>query len=78
MRKQRFDPEKALTVWIYIAERVDDHRGMYHLLYQADKLHLERYGRLIYGERYVAGEDGPVPVFCALFMEALQAKVIAE
>lgn len=78
MRAQRFNPEKALTVWTYIAEKVNDHRGMYHLLYQADRLHLARYGRLIYGEKYVAGEDGPVPVFCALFMEALQAKAIRE
>jgi Protein of unknown function (DUF4065) len=31
------------------------------MLYLADKCHLERYGRFIVGDRYVAMEKGPVP-----------------
>lgn len=58
-----FDVEKAVEVILYIATRASD-PDIYHLckiLYFADKKHLERYGRLICDENYVAMKNGPVP-----------------
>ena len=55
------DADKAVEVLLYVAARVPN---MYHALkvmYFADRLHLERYGRLIYGDSYVAMDKGPVP-----------------
>lgn len=59
----KFDPEKAVEVVLYIASRAPI-RDIYHvlkLLYFADKAHLERYGRFICGDSYVAMKSGPVP-----------------
>lgn len=59
----RFDSEKAAEVILYIASRAPI-RDIYHvlkLLYFADKAHLERYGRFICGDSYVAMKSGPVP-----------------
>ncbi len=61
--RQMFDLPKALQTWVYLAERESSIEKMCLLLYQADKIHLERYGRLIYGEKYFAGEDGPLPFY---------------
>lgn len=58
-----FQPEKALEALVYVAQRMPGH-DMYKALkalYLADKLHLSRYGRLIYGETYSALPYGPVP-----------------
>ena len=55
------DVGKALEVLLYVAQSVPD---MYHALkviYFADKQHLAEYGRLIYGDSYVAMRLGPVP-----------------
>ncbi len=52
---------KAIEVLLYVTKRVPD---MYHalkVLYFADKEHLRKYGRLIYGEDFVALKHGPVP-----------------
>lgn len=47
---------------LYVASRArTDLYGTLKLLYVADKFHLERYGRLIYGEDYSAMRWGPVP-----------------
>ena len=58
-----FDPEKALETLVYVVSRLP--RGdLYKTLkaiYIADKLHLSRYGRFIYGETYAALQYGPVP-----------------
>lgn len=59
----KFDPEKAVEVILYIATRAKI-RDIYHvlkLLYFADKAHLERNGRFICGDSYVAMKSGPVP-----------------
>jgi uncharacterized phage-associated protein len=55
--------EKAIAAMLYIAnrlERRDIHR-VFKLLYFADKLHLQRYGRLIAGDEYHAFSQGPLP-----------------
>lgn len=61
MRKQRLDLEKALEVLLYITASVKDTYKALKILYFADKEHLNRYGRLICGESYIAMKDGPVP-----------------
>jgi uncharacterized phage-associated protein len=57
-----FDADKALEALLYVASRArTDLYGTLKLLYVADKLHLERYGRFMFGESYSAMEWGPVP-----------------
>lgn len=59
--RQNFDPKKTLEVLLYIAQQSSDMYNVLKVLYFADKDHLEKYGRLISGEDYVAMEKGPVP-----------------
>ena len=57
-----FDADKALEAILYVASRArTDLYGTLKLLYVADKKHLERYGRFMFGESYSAMEWGPVP-----------------
>lgn len=61
--KFHFDPEKAVEVILYVANRVGDpsfHR-ISKILYFADREHLAKYGRFICGDSYVAMKHGPVP-----------------
>jgi uncharacterized phage-associated protein len=58
-----FDKDAAVAAVLYIASRAQDptfHR-IFKLMYFADKAHLERYGRFICGDSYVAMKHGPVP-----------------
>lgn len=60
----KFNPEKALQAILYVAERIPREDNLYAVLkviYFADKEHLHRFGRLIFGDRYVAMSHGPVP-----------------
>lgn len=59
------DPRAVREVIVYLAKRLQDpgFHQIAKLLYFADKLHLQRYGRLILGDRYVAMKYGPVPSF---------------
>ncbi|MGB0219185.1 MAG: Panacea domain-containing protein [Sinimarinibacterium flocculans] len=64
MIKFEFDAEKAIEALAYVASRLNKPGNMYSVLkalYIADKAHLERYGRFIYGETYAALPYGPVP-----------------
>lgn len=58
-----FDREKAIEVIKFIATHAPrpDYYWVLKILYQADKLHLQKYGRLICGDDYVAMKHGPVP-----------------
>lgn len=60
---RHFDRDKALEVILYIAGNMTGAtlHSISKILYLADKLHLQEYGRLICGDRYVAMEYGPVP-----------------
>src|SRR5262245_39031345 len=62
-KRFRFDPEKALNLVLYVAAKVKEpsFHTISKVIYFADKLHLERYGRLICGDSYVAMKHGPVP-----------------
>ncbi|WMT13371.1 Panacea domain-containing protein [Serratia fonticola] len=57
-----FDSEKALEAILYVASRapVPDIYHVGKILYFADRVHLDRYGRLITGDKYRAMKDGPV------------------
>ena len=60
---KHFDRDKALEAILFVANNL--HAPTYHsiskMLYLADKRHLQEYGRLICGDRYIAMEYGPVP-----------------
>lgn len=57
-----FDPEKATEAILYVSSRVrGDMYATLKLLYLADKLHLHRYGRFLYGDEHYALPYGPVP-----------------
>ncbi len=61
---KHFDREKALEVILYIARGLADYASLHSIskiLYLSDKLHLQEYGRLICGDKYIAMEYGPVP-----------------
>lgn len=58
-----FDREKALEAILFIASklRAPTLHSISKIFYLADKLHLQQYGRVICGDRYIAMEYGPVP-----------------
>ena len=60
-----FKPNKALEAILYISSKLYSGDAGFHkiskIFYFADKMHLQRYGRLICGDHYVAMEHGPVP-----------------
>ncbi len=58
-----FKAEKSVETILYIVQSVE--QATFHriskVMYFADKIHLERYGRFICGDSYVAMKHGPVP-----------------
>jgi len=59
-----FDAPKAIQAIVYVANRLKQPADMYWVLkslYFADKHHLHRYGRFIFGDCYVAMRHGAVP-----------------
>lgn len=59
----QFNREKAIETILYLSPRISgsDIYGICKLLYLADKTHLEKYGRFIFGETYCAMENGATP-----------------
>ena len=59
----QFNRQKAIETIIYLTERISDPDiyGVCKLLYFADKTHLEKYGRFIFGETYCAMKNGATP-----------------
>ena len=55
------DSEKAEEVLSYVAVRCNDTYHALKIIYFADRDHLSKYGRLIYGDSYIAFKSGPVP-----------------
>jgi len=58
-----FNKTKAIEAMLYLSQRISesDKYGICKLLYLADKCSLEKYGRFIFGESYVAMEQGATP-----------------
>jgi uncharacterized phage-associated protein len=62
MGPHTFDPEKAMEAILFVANRArGDMYATLKLLYLADKLHLHRYGRFLFGDEHYALPYGPVP-----------------
>ncbi len=61
--KFRFDPSKATEALLYLVHRLPVHNvyRVCKLLYLADKVSLEKYGRFLFGETHVAMEGGGTP-----------------
>lgn len=59
----RFDRDKAIESLLYIANRIPrpEIYNIMKIAYFADKRHLARYGRFIFGDQYCALPHGPVP-----------------
>jgi len=57
----RPDEQKAIETLLYVTSRVSDMYAALKVVFFADQTHLGRYGRLIYGDNYVAMSHGPVP-----------------
>ena len=60
---KHFDRDKALEAILFIAKSLDPptFHSISKMFYLSDKLHLQEYGRMICGDRYIAMENGPVP-----------------
>jgi len=58
-----FDKPKAIETILYLANKMAEPRKyiVCKMLYLADKTSLDKFGRFIFGETYVAMERGPVP-----------------
>lgn len=58
-----FNAEKAINgiLWIASKSKYSTFHTISKLMYLADKEHLAEYGRLIFGDSYVAMKHGPVP-----------------
>lgn len=58
-----YDKNAALAAVLFLAHRVEraDFHRIFKLMYFADKYHLERFGRLIASDTYIAMKEGPVP-----------------
>lgn len=62
MLKRQFDAEKAAAALAYLVQETGaEMYAALKMLYLADKGHLEKYGRTITGDSYVAMKQGPVP-----------------
>lgn len=58
-----FDENACLSAVVYLTRRLENpsKHTITHLLYLAEKKHLEAYGRFICGDTYIAMKHGPVP-----------------
>jgi uncharacterized phage-associated protein len=60
----KYDRNKALHALLYLCDHLPRPTDVYtalKVIYFADKLHLERFGRSMFGETYIAMDNGPVP-----------------
>lgn len=59
----QFDRTKAIEVLLYLAQKVSvpNVYGICKMLYLADKASLEKYGRFLFGDSYVAMKEGGTP-----------------
>jgi uncharacterized phage-associated protein len=58
-----FNENKAIETIVYVAQKapIPDIYHLSKICYFADLLHIERYGRPIFGDEYIKMENGPVP-----------------
>jgi uncharacterized phage-associated protein len=75
-----FDHEKAKEALLYVASRapIPDRFHICKILYFADKYHLDKYARFIYGDVYAAMRNGPVPSRAYDLIKAADAGDLAD
>lgn len=75
-----FEPERALASLLYVAERLRQPtlHSISKMLYFADKRHLWEYGSLMFGDQYVAMENGPVPSAIYDMLKAVRDNVSVQ
>ena len=65
MTAKAFNIDRSLNALLYVANHLDSNRRDIHkifkILYFADMSHLNKYGRPITGDTYIAMKYGPVP-----------------
>jgi uncharacterized phage-associated protein len=76
----QFDRRKAIETILYLANRISDADiyGICKLLYFADKVSLEEYGRFIYGETYVAMKQGATPSHAYDILKEASEEIIED
>lgn len=69
-----FDKEAARAAILYASSRVTapSFHKLSKVFYFADRLHLERYGSLMFGDEYWALRFGPVPMHSYRFMDEVR------
>lgn len=60
-KKFTFNINKAISSLLYVSKDVHNLYNIMKVFYFADKLHLSKYGRLMFGETYYAMKKGHVP-----------------
>jgi uncharacterized phage-associated protein len=73
-----FNTEKAIEAILYIAASIEQpsfHR-ICKIMYFADKQHLEKYGRFICGDSYIAMKNAPVPSGMYKLLKNVDAKPV--
>ena len=82
--RHALNPGKAIESTLYLVAQLKqlnrsiDINGMLALIYQADKLHLKRWGRLIYGEVYTVSPAGALPVYMKAIMDVAAATLAVD
>jgi uncharacterized phage-associated protein len=74
------DPQKLVEALLYVAARLraPGRHNVSKMLYFADRMHLEHYGRMISGDSYIKMEYGPVPSLTYDLMKVAGGKQVHE
>ena len=59
--RRMFNRQKAIEAMLFVVPHRSDLYEMLKIIYFADKKHLERYGRFMFGDKYTSFEHGPAP-----------------
>ncbi len=57
----KFNVQKGVEILLFVSSKINDLYTVLKIIYFADRIHLERYGRLLCGDTYIAMKHGPVP-----------------
>jgi uncharacterized phage-associated protein len=60
-KKFSFNNDKAIASLLFVTRQVHNLYNVVKIFYFADKEHLSKYGRFIFGETYIAMKSGQVP-----------------
>jgi uncharacterized phage-associated protein len=60
-KKFSFNYDKAVASLLFVTQHVHNLYNIVKVFYFADKKHLSKYGRFIFGDKYIAMKSGQVP-----------------